>query len=118
MEATEPQMAGQPRQAQDGSERLAARLFQQALGALELYTIYLGDRLGLYRALADGGPASSSELADRTGTTERYGRQGWLPSEGSAPAALLCAHPLNQARAAAVLPACKHLVLAIRFSPA
>jgi 2-polyprenyl-3-methyl-5-hydroxy-6-metoxy-1,4-benzoquinol methylase len=82
MEASEPQTAGQPRQAQDGSERLAARLFQQALGALELYTIYLGDRLGLYRALADGRPASSSELAERTGTTERYVRE-WLEQQAS-----------------------------------
>ena len=34
--------------------------------------VVLGDRLGLYRALADGGPATPAELADRTGTHERY----------------------------------------------
>jgi SAM-dependent methyltransferase len=39
--------------------------------------VYLGERLGLYRALAEGGPATSSELADRTGTAERYVRE-WL----------------------------------------
>jgi 2-polyprenyl-3-methyl-5-hydroxy-6-metoxy-1,4-benzoquinol methylase len=39
--------------------------------------VYLGERLGLYRALADGGPATSSELAERTGTVERYVRE-WL----------------------------------------
>jgi 2-polyprenyl-3-methyl-5-hydroxy-6-metoxy-1,4-benzoquinol methylase len=44
---------------------------------LELYTIYLGERLGLYRALADHGPATSAELAERTGTAERYVRE-WL----------------------------------------
>jgi 2-polyprenyl-3-methyl-5-hydroxy-6-metoxy-1,4-benzoquinol methylase len=33
--------------------------------------------LGLYRALAEGGPATSSELAGRTGTVERYVRE-WL----------------------------------------
>jgi predicted O-methyltransferase YrrM len=44
---------------------------------LELYTIYLGERLGLYRALAKSGPATSSQLASRTGTAERYVRE-WL----------------------------------------
>ncbi|HEX8132727.1 MAG TPA: class I SAM-dependent methyltransferase [Actinomycetes bacterium] len=56
---------------------LADRLLQDAIGALELYTVYLGERLGLYRALADGGPATSAELAERTGTAERYVRE-WL----------------------------------------
>lgn len=53
------------------------RLFQDALGALELYTVYLGERLGLYRSLAEDGPATSVELANRTGTAERYVRE-WL----------------------------------------
>ena len=39
--------------------------------------MYLGERLGLYRALAADGPATSTELAGRTGTTERYVRE-WL----------------------------------------
>ncbi|HJW35855.1 MAG TPA: SAM-dependent methyltransferase, partial [Actinomycetes bacterium] len=52
-------------------------MFSDALGALELYTVYVGERLGLYRALADGGPATSTELAGRTGTVERYVRE-WL----------------------------------------
>jgi 2-polyprenyl-3-methyl-5-hydroxy-6-metoxy-1,4-benzoquinol methylase len=56
---------------------LVERLFQNTAGALELYTIYIGEQLGLYTALADGGPATSSELADRTGTVERYVRE-WL----------------------------------------
>jgi SAM-dependent methyltransferase len=46
------------------------------VAALELYTVYVGERLGLYRALAQG-PATSTELADRTGTVERYVRE-WL----------------------------------------
>jgi 2-polyprenyl-3-methyl-5-hydroxy-6-metoxy-1,4-benzoquinol methylase len=56
---------------------LAERLFRDMVGALELYTVYLGERLGLYRALVSGGPATSSELAGRTGTAERYIRE-WL----------------------------------------
>jgi predicted O-methyltransferase YrrM len=61
----------------DRTNALHERLFGDALGALELYTIYLGERLGLYRALAEGGPATSSQLAARTGTSERYVRE-WL----------------------------------------
>jgi 2-polyprenyl-3-methyl-5-hydroxy-6-metoxy-1,4-benzoquinol methylase len=47
------------------------------IAALELCTVYLGERLGLYRALATDGPATSAELAGRTGTAERYIRE-WL----------------------------------------
>jgi 2-polyprenyl-3-methyl-5-hydroxy-6-metoxy-1,4-benzoquinol methylase len=39
--------------------------------------IVLGDRLGLYKSLAEGGPATPAELASRTGTVERYVRE-WL----------------------------------------
>jgi 2-polyprenyl-3-methyl-5-hydroxy-6-metoxy-1,4-benzoquinol methylase len=46
----------------------------------DLLTVYLGDRLGLYRALAGGGPATSAELAKRTGTFERYVRE-WLEQQ-------------------------------------
>jgi ubiquinone/menaquinone biosynthesis C-methylase UbiE len=56
---------------------LADRLFRDMAGALELLTVYLGERLGLYQALYTGGPATSAELAARTGTTERYIRE-WL----------------------------------------
>jgi 2-polyprenyl-3-methyl-5-hydroxy-6-metoxy-1,4-benzoquinol methylase len=56
---------------------LAGRLFRDMTGALELLTVYLGERLGLYRALQAGGPATPAELAARTGTVERYVRE-WL----------------------------------------
>src|SRR5512138_2483919 len=39
--------------------------------------IVIGDRLGLYRALAAGGPLTAAELAARTRTHERYVRE-WL----------------------------------------
>ena len=61
----------------DPASVLADRLFHDVIGALELFTVYLGERLGLYRALARDGPATSAELAGRTGTTERYIRE-WL----------------------------------------
>jgi SAM-dependent methyltransferase len=50
-----------------------------ASGAL----IVIGDKLGLYRSLAQGGPMASSELAKRTGTAERYVRE-WLAAQAAA----------------------------------
>ena len=61
----------------DPAAALAERLRHDMVGALELFTVYLGERLGLYRALAADGPATSAELAARTGTAERYVRE-WL----------------------------------------
>jgi hypothetical protein len=37
--------------------------------------LHIGDRLGLYKAMAGAGPITSSTLAQRTGTTERYVRE-------------------------------------------
>ena len=45
-------------------------------------TIVLGDELGLYRALAEAGPLTPAELADRTGTAERHVRE-WLPGQAA-----------------------------------
>jgi SAM-dependent methyltransferase len=59
---------------------LAQRLFRSAIAALDLFTLYLGDRLGLYRALAEAGPTTSAELAERTSTNERYVRE-WLEQQ-------------------------------------
>jgi 2-polyprenyl-3-methyl-5-hydroxy-6-metoxy-1,4-benzoquinol methylase len=42
----------------------------------------IGDKLGLYKALAESGPLTSEELARRTGTTERYVRE-WLASQAA-----------------------------------
>jgi 2-polyprenyl-3-methyl-5-hydroxy-6-metoxy-1,4-benzoquinol methylase len=64
-------------------DSLVGRLFQSTVGALELYTVYIGDRLGLYRALADGGPATYAELAVRGGIEERYARE-WLEQQAAA----------------------------------
>ena len=44
--------------------------------------VLLGDRLGLYRALAAHGPSTSTELAARTGTHERYARE-WLNAQAA-----------------------------------
>lgn len=46
-------------------------------GAYSAALVKIGDQLGLYRELQQGGPATSSELAERTGCSERYLRE-WL----------------------------------------
>jgi 2-polyprenyl-3-methyl-5-hydroxy-6-metoxy-1,4-benzoquinol methylase len=50
-----------------------------SLGMVDVLSVYLGDRLGYYRALAEG-PATSAEIARRTGTNERYTRE-WLEQQ-------------------------------------
>ena len=40
-------------------------------------SVLLGDRLGLYKAMADGAPVTPSKLANKTGLHERYVRE-WL----------------------------------------
>ena len=44
--------------------------------------VRIGDRLGLYRALAEAGPATPAELAARTDTHERYVRE-WLANQAA-----------------------------------
>ena len=64
-------------------DALAERLFGAALGAYEIMTVHLGDRLGLYRALREHGESKPAELAAATGTHERYARE-WLEQQAVA----------------------------------
>jgi 2-polyprenyl-3-methyl-5-hydroxy-6-metoxy-1,4-benzoquinol methylase len=61
-------------------EQLVAKLSAATLGALDLLCVYVGDRLGLYRALADHGPLTSGELAAAARVSERYARE-WLEQQ-------------------------------------
>jgi SAM-dependent methyltransferase len=92
---------------EDPTEALADRLFRDALGALELFAVYLGERLGLYRALHEGGPATSGELAGRTGTAERYVRE-WLEHH-AASGLLEVDHPAADLRAIDIARAARQL---------
>jgi 2-polyprenyl-3-methyl-5-hydroxy-6-metoxy-1,4-benzoquinol methylase len=44
--------------------------------------VVLGDRLGLYRAMDGAGPITPAELAEQTGTSERYVRE-WLSAQAA-----------------------------------
>ena len=63
-------------------DALVERLFLASVGAMDVMTVYVGDRLGLYRDLAERGAASSTGLAERTGLNERYLRE-WLEQQAA-----------------------------------
>ncbi|MGY4373656.1 fructose-specific phosphotransferase system IIC component [Bradyrhizobium sp. i1.3.6] len=67
------------------SDRLNAfmgKMITEVGAAMNASLVLLGDKLGLYRALAAKGPMSSAELASATGTNERYVRE-WLASQAA-----------------------------------
>lgn len=44
--------------------------------------VVIGEKLGLYKAIAEGGPLTPAELAKKTSTNERYVRE-WLNSQAA-----------------------------------
>jgi SAM-dependent methyltransferase len=68
----------------DALKAYSFTLFSKLDGALTSVMVHLGDRLGLYRALADlDRPVTSAELAEATGLHERWLRE-WLCNQGAA----------------------------------
>ena len=63
-------------------EQLVRRMDVATLGVFDVASTYLGVKLGLYRSLAEDGPATAAELAERTGTNERLVRE-WLEQQGA-----------------------------------
>jgi 2-polyprenyl-3-methyl-5-hydroxy-6-metoxy-1,4-benzoquinol methylase len=63
-------------------DAFAERAFGSALGYFDVLSTYLGLRLGMYAALAEQGPATSAELAERAGIAERYARE-WLEQQAT-----------------------------------
>src|SRR5437588_10694701 len=91
----EPSLAGQSTEEADmtaleepvaiDGEKLEQFVFRAVdeIGAtLNTALVVMGDKLGLYRALAGAGPLTPAELADRTGTAERYVRE-WLNAQAA-----------------------------------
>jgi SAM-dependent methyltransferase len=58
------------------------RAVDEVGATLNTALVVMGDRLGLYRALAGAGPLSPAEVAERTGTAERYVRE-WLNAQAA-----------------------------------
>jgi 2-polyprenyl-3-methyl-5-hydroxy-6-metoxy-1,4-benzoquinol methylase len=62
---------------------LDERLVEATTGTLELFGIYLGTRLGLYRAMAQRGRLTAAELAEAADIHPRYARE-WLEQQAVA----------------------------------
>jgi 2-polyprenyl-3-methyl-5-hydroxy-6-metoxy-1,4-benzoquinol methylase len=58
------------------------RAVEEVGATLNTALVVIGDKLGLYRALANAGPLTPAELAERTGTAERYIRE-WLNAQAA-----------------------------------
>ena len=74
----------------DKLNELIGKLVGDLGAAIAGASILLGDRLGIYKAMADGTLVTSSDLAKRTGLHERYVRE-WL--SGQAASGYIDYHP-------------------------
>jgi SAM-dependent methyltransferase len=63
-------------------EQFVFKAVDEVGATLNAALVVMGDRLGLYRGLADAGPLTPAELAKRTGTAERYVRE-WLNAQAA-----------------------------------
>ena len=63
-------------------DALVERLFLATVGTWDVLAVYIGDRLGLYRILAERGPSTSGDVAAAAGLSERYVRE-WLEQQAS-----------------------------------
>jgi hypothetical protein len=64
-------------------DALVGRIFGSCIGFMEILSIHVGDRLGFYQALVEDDGTTASQLADATGTDERYARE-WLEQQAVA----------------------------------
>ncbi len=71
-------------------DALTERLFQSSVHTLEIFSVYLGKKLGLYEILAERGTCTAAELAADAAIDSRYARE-WL--EQQAVAGFLTAQP-------------------------
>src|SRR5205814_7665769 len=63
-------------------EEFVFRAVDEIGATLNAALVVMGDKLGLYRALAGAGPLTPDELASRTDTRERYVRE-WLNNQAA-----------------------------------
>ncbi|WP_433303539.1 SAM-dependent methyltransferase [Actinoplanes sp. CA-030573] len=61
----------------------AQRVLADGTASITIVTAAIGDRLGLFRVLAESGPVTAEQLAGRAGIVERYARE-WLSAMAAA----------------------------------
>jgi 2-polyprenyl-3-methyl-5-hydroxy-6-metoxy-1,4-benzoquinol methylase len=66
----------------DKLHELLAKAITDFGGTFHAALVVMGDKLGLYKALAESGPLSPAELAEKTDTSERYVRE-WLSCQAA-----------------------------------
>jgi ubiquinone/menaquinone biosynthesis C-methylase UbiE len=67
---------------QDKLMSFVFRSVDEVGATLNTALVVMGDKLGLYRALADAGPLTPAGLAERAGIAERYARE-WLSAQAA-----------------------------------
>ena len=70
-------MAATPTIDEQKLEQFMGRFVQDMGAAATAPLVVIGDKLGLYKAMAGGDPLTPADLAGRTGCRERYLRE-WL----------------------------------------
>ena len=63
-------------------EAFFGKVVQDVAATLHAGLVLIGDKLGLYRAMAGAGALTPADLAKRTGTHERYVRE-WLSAQAA-----------------------------------
>ncbi len=66
----------------DKLNELVGKLVGDLGAAMAGASVLLGDRLGIYKAMADGTPMTSAEIAKKAGLHERYVRE-WLSAQAA-----------------------------------
>jgi len=66
----------------DKLNQFVFRAVEEVGATLNAALVVIGDKLGLYRQLAESGPTTAVELAARTATAERYVRE-WLNAQAA-----------------------------------
>lgn len=80
--APQPPAADTPAIDENKLMEFAFRSVGEVAATLGTALVVMGDRLGYYRVMADGAPLSASDLAQRTGTGERYATE-WLNAQAA-----------------------------------
>jgi hypothetical protein len=78
----DPVGAGAPSLNSEALQHLLGQLVTDVGAAVNGALVILGDRLGIYAALADMGRATSQQLAAKTGLEERQLRE-WLSAQAA-----------------------------------